>query len=441
MVGMKNKLDKKLTTYGLTMIAVGSCIGSGIFITPSQIVSDLQSPWLVLLVWIVGGVVALTGALTFAELGGLFPKTGGVYVFLREAYGPLVAFFYGWSILLVVTSGAIAALSLAFAQYLSTLFPSLGGHEAWFGATAILVLSCINIFGVHLSQFFSNFFTGIKLLGIAAIILIGLTMGDMEIAHVFSSRETQQEGRLSWLFVALIGVLWSYGGWQHASYLGGESVSPAKSIPRAMVLGALIVTVVYVATNLAYMLLLPIDQIAESSRVAADAITTILPAGGVIIALLIALSVFGTAGIYTTTAPRLYLAMAQDGVLFKGFSSIHPRYHTPVNAILLQAAWAIVLLFFWETFSNLITYVVFIDWIFMALAAASVYIFRKKLQNVSRPYKTLGYPAVPMVFILISVAFLISTLIEKPAQAWAGIVLMISGLPFYFYCKRKYLSQ
>lgn len=428
------KLKKELTLFGLTMVAIGSCIGSGIFLTPSGIAKDLQSPSLVLIVWAIGGVVALTGALTFAELGGMFTGSGGVYVYLKKAYGNLAAFLYGWCIFTVITSGAIAALAIAFARYVDFIIPLGEMGRLFLAILAILLVTLINVRGVKLAEMFASLFTALKLLGILFIIMIGFiayfSWSDFQVD--FSMQTTKPT-----LFAsALIGVLWSYGGWHHASYLAGEAKDPQRTIPRAMMTGALVVTITYLLINLAYLFLLPINEIAGSTAVAADAVKNIFGWGGIFIAILIAVSTFGTVGIYTLSAPRIYFAMAKDGVFFEFLTKSHSKFGTPANAIYLQSAWAIMLLLFWGTFENLIHYVVFMDWIFMTLAAASIYIFRKKMPNANRPYKTVGYPIIPAIFILISVWFLVYTLFGKPNQAIAGLALCGLGVLVYFFFKR-----
>ena len=438
------KLKKELTLYGLTMVAIGSCIGSGIFLTPSQIAGDLPSSLLIIIVWITGGLVALTGALSFAELSAMMPKTGGVYAYLKECYGSLFGFLYGWAYLLVISSGAIAALSIAFAYYIGFLIPLSDTGQIIIAIFAIIIVTIINIFRAKYAEIFSNIFTGLKLIGIILIIVIGLLLGSSETFTLNIPEKIPDSG--SWITafgLALVGVLWSYGGWQHASYVSGEAINAKRNIPRAMVIGALIVSVAYILTNLSFMYLLPIDKMAESKSIAADAIKTILPYGGIIIALLIAISTFGTAGIYTLSSPRIYYAMAADGLFFKKIADIHPRFHTPVNAIIVQSTWAIILLIFWGTFENVITYVVFTDWIFFTLTACIVIIFRFKRKETFRSYKTFGYPVTPLIFIFISAAFVINTLINKPLQAWAGLILLFIGIPvfIYFNYQKKKIKQ
>lgn len=429
-------LKKSLTLYGLTMVAIGSCIGSGIFLTPSQIAGHLDTPASILAVWGVGGIIALTGALTFAELGGIFKKAGGIYVYIKEAYGDLWAFWYGWALLLVVNTGAIAALSLACANYLDFIFGFGDSGVTIVAVSSIVLLTVVNIFGVGYAQLFSNVFTGIKLLGILFIILVGVAYS-LPHAEPTVKAITEESGNAAHaFFLALIGVIWSYGGWQHTTFLSGETENPRRNVPLAMVMGAAIVTATYMLCNFAYLQLLSPGEIAASESVAADAITGIFPSGGKLIAIMIAISTFGTAGIYTLTAPRVYFAMAKDGLFFRGLAKVHPKYQTPTNAILMQSSWAIVLLLFWGTFADVITYVTFIDWIFMIMAAISIFIFRKRMKDAERSYRVHFYPIIPLVFIIISTIFILNTLVGAPIQAGAGITLMILGLPMYYWFKR-----
>ncbi|NND32562.1 MAG: amino acid permease, partial [Saprospiraceae bacterium] len=283
------RLSRQLSTFGLTMIAIGSCIGSGIFLTPSMIADHLMSSTGIMLIWLLGGIVALCGALTFAELGVRFPKSGGVYVFLKECYGDLVAFLYGWTILTVVTSGAIAALSIAFARYIDFIYP-LGDRGILLVAiSGIIVVTVINIRGVKQAETFSNIFTVTKLLGILAIAVCGLiwTVHHIEIGPVLGSTEY---GPLAAYSGAMVGIVWSYGGWHHASYLAGEVKTPAKSVPAAMIMGAIVVTLMYLVANYAYLKLLGVEGMAASTAVASDAISQVVVWGALAIAILIAIS-------------------------------------------------------------------------------------------------------------------------------------------------------
>jgi len=435
------KLQQKLTLFDLTMIAIGSTIGSGIFLTPSSIANALPSPFWILLVWIVGGLMALSGALTFAELGARMPGAGGVYVYLREAYGGLAGFLYGWAYFLVVNTGGIAALSVAFATYFGYFVPLSPVELKIVAIAGLIVVTIINVVGVKAGGIFSDVFTILKLAGIAGLIIVGLGWGSSEATDFAAplgdpTGAVLPNGLTSALAVAMVGVLWSYGGWQHASFLAGEARHAQRAIPLAMIFGALAVTVIYVLTNVAYLFLLSPQQIGASSAVASDAIARILGSdGGKAIALAIFISTFGTAGIYTLSAPRIYYAMASDGVFFRKVAEVHPKFHTPAYAILFQTVWAIVLILFWGTFENLISYVVFTDWIFFALAAASVFIFRRR--SGEGAYKTPGYPLTPLFFIATSVWFIVNTLVERPAQAWAGLGFLALGMPVYYFWRKR----
>ena len=437
---MSGHLQKKLTLYGLTMIAVGSCIGSGIFVTPAQIARAVPNATLVLAVWALGGVIALTGALTFSELGGMFPKSGGVYVYLKEAYGDLAGFLYGWVVLLVINTGALAGLCVAFAEYMKIFLPGIGeGAKTGIAAVTMLALTGINILGVHVSQGLSNLFTGLKLLAIGGIIVAGFVCYDPAAVHLDFSLDKNVPGNLAVaMLTGLIGVLFSVGGWHHASYVAGEAVDAPRTVPRAMFLGVLIVLAMYLLVNLAYMFLLPLEAIAETPRVAGDAMATVAPWGGKAVAVAIALSIFGTISIYTMSAPRIYYAMAEDGIFFKQLAFVHPRWRTPVTAMLVQVVWAIaVLLFFRGLFDRIITFVTFMDIAFMGLAGAAIFVFRHKRKNTARPVKAWGYPAVPLVFVVISAAFALNTLFERPGQALPGVGLLAVGAGVFRAFKRR----
>lgn len=431
------KLAKELTLYGLIMVAIGSSIGSGIFVTPSQIAGLVPSPWLILGVWALGGLITLTGALTFSELGSMFPQAGGIYVFLREAHGGLVAFLYGWAYLLIITSGSIAVLALAFSYYLSFFIPLTGTGKIIVSIAAIALLTTLNVLRAKFGEMFSNVFTGLKLVGILIIIGVGLFFGTKGLS--FSGPGTLPSGNttVANFGVALVGVLFSYGGWQHASFLAGETKNPSRNVPIAMITGAIVVIIIYLLVNLSYMLLLPLSSITVSDKVAAEAVSTVIPAGGMLVAGIIAISTLGTIGIYTLSSPRIYYAMAEDGLFFKSLAKVHPKFKTPVNAIIGQSVWAVVLLLFWGTFEDLITYTVSVEWFFFALGAAGIFIFRKKLKDTPRPYKTFGYPLTPLIFIGITLWFITNMMINKPLHMGIGIGFLLIGVPVYYFFRKK----
>lgn len=433
-------LKKNLTLFGLTMIAVGSCIGSGIFATPGQIAGAVPNATLVLAVWALGGVIALTGALTFSELGGMFSQSGGVYVYLREAYGDLTGFLYGWVTLLVINTGALAGLCVAFAEYMKIFAPDMSETaKTGIAALVMLVLTGINMLGVNVSQGLANVFTGLKLLAIACIVVAGFVFYDpAKVALDFSLSQGIPANLPAAMLTGLIGVLFSVGGWHHASYMAGEAIDAPRTVPRAMFLGVLIVVGMYLLVNVAYMRLLPLDAIARSTRVAGDAVATLAPWGGQAVAIAIALSIFGTISIYTMSAPRIYFAMAADGIFFKQLAYVHPRWRTPATAMLVQVGWAlVVLLYFRGLFDHIITFVTFLDIVFMGLAGAAVFVFRQKRKDAERPVRVWGYPVIPAIFVLISAAFAVNTLLERPDQALPGLGLMLVGVGVFAWLKRQ----
>ena len=440
---MSAELRRTLTLYGLTMIAVGSAIGSGIFRTPGKIALEVHSPQLVIALWVLGGVVALTGALTFAEMGSMYPGAGGLYVYLREAYGDTIGFLYGWFILFISTSGSIAALTVVCAEHLLYLCGGTAGSR-WTLPLAVgitIFLTVINLFGVKIGEWIANLFTGAKLAGLALIIVAGWWFLNPAVAPANAASafaNTPPNNLFTAFAAAFIGVLWSYGGWQHASFVAGETKNPQRNVPRAMMLGAAIVTFVYVSANVAYMRLLPIEQIARSKTVAADAMSLVFPGAGLLMAFLIALSTFGTTGIYCMTTPRIYYAMAKDGIFFQKLAEVHPRWRTPVNAILIQSGWSLFLLLFWGTFENLIEYVTFMDWIGLGMVGTAIFVLRRKHPQVKRGYRTWGYPITPLLFVGLCGLFLLFTLVGRPIQAGAGLIVAGLGwLAYRFYFKKK----
>ena len=434
-------LKRSLSLFDMTMIAIGSSIGSGIFLTPSLIAHQVDSPLWILGLWLVGGIMTLCGALTFAELGAMLPRAGGVYAFLSESYGGLFGFLYGWAYFLVVNTGALGALAVAFSTYFGYFVPLTPTGQLLVAITGIVVVTIVNVLGVKVGGVFSDIFTVLKLAGIAILIGAGFFWGSASTTNFLTPISKSGTDLASTIAIAYVSILWSFGGWQHATYTSAEALNPQRTVPRALIIGALVVAFVYLATNVAYMFLLSPTQIGNSPRVAADALAVVMgPIGGTIISLTIFISTFGTTGIYTLTAPRIYYAMAADGVFFKKVAEVHPRFQTPMFAILSQSVWAIVLLLFWGTYEKLISYVTFTDWIFFALAAIGVFILRKKQPDAVRPYKTLGYPITPLIFISIAVWFVLNTLFARPLEAGVGLAFLALGIPVYYIWKRKNLA-
>jgi basic amino acid/polyamine antiporter, APA family len=436
------ELKRTLTLFGLVMVAVGSSIGSGIFRTPGRIALELHRPEWVIGLWILGGIIALSGALTYAEMGSMFPGAGGLYVYLREAFGDMWAFLYGWFIFFVSTSGAIAALAMVSSEHILYFFeyrdPAL---KVPLAAGIIIFLTLVNSFGVQVSGSLASVFTLSKLAGLALIIATGWFFAQpaaiaINAQGAFVDAPVENPWRA--FSAAFVGILFSYGGWQHVSFLAGETKDPQRTVPRAMIIGAIIITTVYVLANMAYMRLLPMEQIAATDTIAADALSTQFSWGGKLMAFLIALSTFGTTGIYCMTAPRMYFAMARDGIFFEQLARIHPRWRTPINAMVLQAAWALVLLAVWGSFGDLIDYVTFIDWIGLVMVACAIFVFRKKRPDAPRAYRTTWYPLPPLGFIVPSVVFIVLQLLNSPKNSIAGLLVVFVGwLAYEFHFKRK----
>ena len=438
---MSGQLKKQITLYSLTMIAVGSSIGSGVFRTPSEIAGYLPTTGWMLGVWVAGGLVALCGALTFAEIASIFPKAGGFYVFLKEAFGELPAFLYSWSMLLVINTGSLAALTLVFTSYLNELIPMSENIQLLVAIATIALLTLMNVMGVKWGGVFASVFTSAKLIGIAVVVLIGFIAGTyaINVTDFTWTSNAQNLPLVSSFGLALIGVSFSYGGYQHATFIAAEVKDANRLVPQAMLFGIGIVCLAYLSINVSYLKLLPIERIAASSGVASEAVSTIWALGAKFISFLIVLSVLGTIGIYILTAPRIYFAMAEDGLFFKQFAEIHPRYQTPFRAIIFQSFWTIVLLVFWKTFSNLITYVVFVDTFFFFLTAAAIFKFRQR--KLTRNYSALAYPVTPLIFMGMSAFVVVNTLIEKPEQALAGLFFLGLGGIAFLYFKRKKISN
>ncbi len=431
-------LKRSLTTFDMTMIAIGGTIGSGIFLTPATIARDVETPWLIFGVWIAGGLITLAGALTFSEAASLLPEAGGQYVFISRAFGSLTGFLFGWAYFMVVNAGGLGALSIAFATYLGYFVPLGPAGLKAVAVGGLLALTTVNVLGVKAGAIFSDVFTVLKLAGIGGLVVAGLVFGSSGTTDFSAAGFAPPDDLWGALALGMVGVLWSFGGWQHATYASAEVQRPRRTLPLAMTVGASAVLVIYLATNLAYLFLMTPGEMAATPTVAADAVERVLgPVGGSLIAMAIFISTFGVVGIYTLTAPRIYYAMAADGLFFRKVADVHPRFQTPAFAIVLQSLWAAVLILFWGTFENLISYVVFTDWIFFALGGASVIVLRRTMPDAPRPYRVPGYPWVPLFFVVMSASFVVMTLIQKPAQAWAGLLFLGLGVPVYYGWRRQ----
>jgi basic amino acid/polyamine antiporter, APA family len=435
-------LERALGLRSAILFVVGSVIGSGIFLTTGDMAAIIPSASLLVAAWILGGVLAISGALTYAEMGAMFPRSGGVYVFLREAYGPLFAFLYGWAALFVVLSGGTAAVGVGFATYLSYFLPaltsiSLAGIAGtqMVAALMIVTLGAINYVGVRNGNMVNVVTTTAKVAALAALPVMALAAARVDPTYVpivppGLARPAAGFG------VAMIAVLWTYEAWYFVTYASGEIKDPHRNIPRALIVGILLLTTIYVLVNVAYLHALTIDEMKGVSRIAEKAATVLIgPAGASFIALAVVVSTFGNNCAGLLAGSRLLFAMASDGVFFPAARRVHPRYRTPHVAIAALTIWS-TLLALSGTYEQLFTYVMFASILFSVAAGAALFRLRQTMPDRPRPYRTWGYPVVPALFILGSLAFVLNTLIERPTESLLGLGLLALGLPAYWYWTR-----
>lgn len=433
---------RRLGLFSGTMAVIGGIIGGGIFRTPAAVAERVGSPTFILMAWIVGGIIALIGAFCFGELGQRRPRAGGGYVYLRETWGPLPAFLYGWALLLVIATGAIAAVGVTFADYFLALTGLPGRLTVPLAIGAIVFLSGVNILGVRPGAITQNIFTVLKLAALAALIVAGLAMGLQGGSLAPAPSPAPAPGGSSMVVIlgaALVPILFTYGGWQQINFIAEEMIDPEKTLPRAVVLGVVVVVVVYLTANLAYLRVLGPEGLAASTAPAADTMRRLFGStGGTVIAAGITASTFGFLNLVILVTPRVFQAMAADGLFFPRLARLHPTYRTPVAAILLQAAWAILLTLS-GTFGQLVDYVAFGDWIFFGLTVAGLYVYRARdrgadrTAGTSRPFRVPGYPVTPALFVLAALYVVASSVLSNPRNALIGTGLLALGVPVYAY--------
>jgi basic amino acid/polyamine antiporter, APA family len=429
-------LARVLRFPDLIFIVIGTVIGSGIFLVPGGVLRDSGGDiGIALLLWLVGGILSLLGALTYGELGAMDPQAGGLYVYLRDSFGRLPAFLYGWALFFVIGSGSVATLAAAFARYVQQ-FVALGPWGAKLVAVAMIaVVAAVNVRGTRRGADVQNWSTAIKtgaLLLLSVLLLaLGRRSGGGADVAVFTTPLTPS--LFAGAGVALVSVLWAYEGWHYVTFSAGETMNPQRDFARGIVLGTVAVIVVYLVTNLAYVAALGPTGVMESTRVAADAVNTLFGSPwGQLVTIPILISIFGAANGIALTEPRVFYAMAKDGVFFQTLARVHPRFGTPALAILASAAWS-ALLALTGTFEQLLTYVVFAGWAFYALAAASIFVYRRRRPDAPRPFRTPGYPITPLVFIAVSATIVVNTLITQPKQALLGLGIILLGTPAYLW--------
>jgi APA family basic amino acid/polyamine antiporter len=433
------ELPRVLGLVDVIGIVIGSVIGSGIFIVPAAIAAQVKSPLLIFAVWMVGGTLSFFGALSFAELGAAFPQAGGMYIYLREAYGPLVAFLFGWTLFLVIDSGTIATLAVAFsAKFLPYFFPLTPLATKLISIGLIAFLVAVNFVGVRWGALLQNLLTLVKVaavIGMSAVIFF-VARGDA--SHFVSPSPPPFSLNLAGAFgVALVASLWAYKGWEAVTFSAGEIRNPQRNLPLGLLAGTALIAALYIVANLAYLYVLPASAIARSGRIATDVMKIAIgPFGASIVALAILFSIAGAANGNVLTSPRVYFAMARDRLFFRRVADIHPRFLTPYISILLMGAWSAVLSAS-GTFEQLFTYVVFGQWIFFGLTVGAVLILRRKRPHIPRPYRTWGYPLTPVIFILSALLISLNSLMAQFWNALAGLVIILLGVPAYFFWKGK----
>ncbi len=450
------ELKRELGVWSAAAIVVGTVIGSGIFLVPSTMIQQVGSVWLLFGVWMFGGLMSLAGALTYAELAAAMPEAGGEYVYLREAYGPMWGYIYGWTQMWVAKSGSIATLATGFFYYLANFRPEL--DRVWYtvrlpigphggpleiragqvlAIAVILGLGLVNYFGVKLGGGVQVTVTAIKLVLIGAIIAIGLGTGAGSVVHF---RQTlPAAGGAAGFFAALVGALWAYDGWNNVSMVSSEVRNPQRNLPRALIAGTAGVIGIYLLANLAYFYVLSPAETAATPRVAAEMMRRILGGWGAsAVSLAAMVSIFAALNGSILTGARVPYAMARDGLFFRPIARVHPVYRTPGVSILALTIWGAALVVIVGRFEDLYNYVMFASWILYGMTGAAVLVLRRKRPDLPRPYRVAGYPWLPVVFVAAAAAVLAFAIRSYPRESGLGLGIILAGLPFYFHWRRRF---
>jgi basic amino acid/polyamine antiporter, APA family len=438
------ELKRDLGTWGAAAIVVGTVIGSGIFLVPRTMIQRVGTVEMVFFVWVFGGLLSLAGALTYAELAAALPEAGGEYAYLREAYGPLWGFLYGWTQMWVAKSGSIATLATAFFYYLANFFPGLEG-VFWRGGpleirygqllamALIMGLAWLNYYGVKLGGEVQVAVTAVKVALIFFIIVAGLGLGQ---AH---SPSTAPPAPLTvaGFFAALVAALWAYDGWNNVSMVASEIRHPQRNLPIALIWGTVAVIAIYLLANAAYFYVLAPAEVAGNTRVAAEMMRKILGGSGAsAVSVAAMISIFAALNGSILSGSRVPYAAARDGYFFRRVAEVNVTHHTPGVSILVLSGWS-ALLVLSGRYEQLFTYVIFASWILYGMTTAAVLVLRRKRPDLPRPYRTLGYPFVPIIFVAVALLLVLSTLFDSPVESLSGIGLILLGLPFYFYWKKR----
>src|SRR6202162_6208755 len=453
--GQQPSLVRGLTLLDSVLLLVSGIIGSSIFLTAKDIAGPLPNPTLFFLVWVLGGVISMCACVAFAELGSMFPDSGGQYIYLREAYGDLVAFLYGWMLFAVANGGTIAALSVASAAYTGQVFPIVSQEHVVlqfasititrahiFGLILIALVTYVNVVRLRCVTLLQNHSTWTKFAAMATFVILGFAVGKGDWSHFHSNGVGLTMGLhptqlISAMGIALIAVFWAYDGWVYITWVAGEVKEPRRNVPLAMVLGVITVGVIYMAMNVAYVYALPLKEIAKYETIAhAAAAALFSPHAAVWLSLMIAVSCFSAAATCTLSRARVYLAMAQGGVFFQRMAVIHPKWRTPAFSLIGQGVWA-ALLTLSGRYDQLYTYVIYGMVLSYTLTVIGMFLLRWKRPDIPRPYRCTGYPWIPAIFVLVGTAWTLNTIITRPTEAFWGTAFVLMGVPGYLYWKRS----
>jgi len=452
-------LIRSLSLLDTILLLVSGVIGSSIFLTAKDIAGPLPQPALFLLVWVIGGIVSLFACFAFAELGAMYPHSGGQYVYLREAYGDLVAFLYGWMLFTIANAGSMAALAVGSATYTGKIFPVVGPEHVILSVLGtsvtrshllaivlITILTLINVIGLRWGALLNNLSTWAKATAMGAFVIFGFAIGKGSWSN-FSAHDVGLTAGLSVgqlasaMGVGLIAVFFAYDGWIYVTWVAGEIKDPKRNVPRAMVLGVIIVSIIYIVMNMTYVYALPISEIAQHETIAHTAAAILFsPPAAVWLSALVAISSFGAAASCTLSGARVYLAMAQDGVFFKRMAHVHPRWRTPAFSLIGQGIWAVGLTVSGR-YDQLYTYVMYGMVLFYTLAVIGLFTLRRTRPDVPRPYRCVGYPWIPGLYVLITAAWTLNIFVTRPKESLVGTLIILAGVPAYFYWKRTGLDR
>ncbi len=430
-----NRLPRRLGVWSATAVLVGSTIGSGIFRVPSVAAAEVETVGAIALLWVTGALLSLAGVLTMAELATMFPRAGGVYVYLLEAYGPLPAFLFGWTRLLVIQPAVTGAIAMIFAAYVGAFVPLGDTQVRLVAATAIVALGAANYRSLAWSAAVQNASSLAKVLALVGLAGMAFAFGDQTGGALTSA---PRFGLATWsgFGIALIAVMWTFDGWSDVTYMAGEVRAPGRTIPLALVGGLLTVAAVYLMVNAAYLFVLTVDEMAGSDLVAADAAARVFGAAGAsVVSALVLLSTFGALNGPMMSSPRIFYAMADDGLFFRRIAAVHPRYQTPHTAIVLVVLLGVAYVSV-RTFEQLAQAFILGIWPFYVLAVGAVFRLRRQRPDVDRPYRTLGYPITPALFLIASLAMLGNALVRQPGSTLFSAGVILSGFPAYWLWRR-----